>query len=45
MSGVGPAETLQGLGIPVVSERKGVGQNMWVSAPAGFRAGEWFSAG
>ncbi|KAI1176170.1 GMC oxidoreductase [Nemania sp. FL0916] len=28
VSGVGPAATLQGLGIPVVADRPGVGQNM-----------------
>ena len=28
-SGVGPAATLQGHGIPVVSDLQGVGQNMW----------------
>ena len=31
VSGVGPKETLKKLGIDIVSELKGVGQNMWVS--------------
>lgn len=31
VSGVGPAATLQKYGIPVVADRAGVGQNMWVS--------------
>lgn len=31
VSGVGPAETLQKYGIPVVADRAGVGQNMWAS--------------
>lgn len=30
VSGIGPAATLQGLGIPVISDLPGVGQNMWV---------------
>ena len=29
VSGIGPAATLQGLGIPVIADRPGVGQNMW----------------
>jgi choline dehydrogenase len=32
VSGVGPAATLQKYGIPIVADRPGVGQNMWVSA-------------
>jgi choline dehydrogenase len=31
VSGVGPSETLQQYGIPVIANRAGVGQNMWVS--------------
>lgn len=31
VSGVGPSETLQQHGIPIVASRAGVGQNMWVS--------------
>lgn len=31
VSGVGPAATLQKHGIPVLADRPGVGQNMWVS--------------
>jgi choline dehydrogenase len=31
VSGIGPQETLQALGIPVLSNLPGVGQNMWVS--------------
>lgn len=31
VSGVGPAETLKQFDIPVVADRPGVGQNMWVS--------------
>ena len=30
VSGIGPREVLENLGIPVVKELKGVGQNMWV---------------
>ena len=30
VSGVGPADTLGQLGIPIVSESGGVGQGMWV---------------
>ena len=30
VSGIGPRETLDGLGIAVLSDRPGVGQNMWV---------------
>lgn len=30
VSGIGPQETLQDLGIPVLSNLPGVGQNMWV---------------
>ncbi|KAF2803922.1 alcohol oxidase [Mytilinidion resinicola] len=29
VSGIGPRATLEGLGIPVISELAGVGQNMW----------------
>lgn len=29
VSGVGPAETLQSLDIPIVADRPGIGQNMW----------------
>lgn len=29
VSGIGPRETLDGLGIAVISDRPGVGQNMW----------------
>lgn len=31
VSGVGPSSTLEKYGIPVVADRPGVGQNMWVS--------------
>lgn len=31
VSGIGPASTLNGLGIPIVKELPGVGQNLWVS--------------
>ena len=31
VSGVGPSETLEKYGIPVIANRAGVGQNMWVS--------------
>lgn len=31
VSGIGPKETLDGLGIPVLCDHPGVGQNMWVS--------------
>ena len=31
VSGVGPATTLQKYNIPVIADRPGVGQNMWVS--------------
>lgn len=30
VSGIGPKETLNSLGIEVLSDRPGVGQNMWV---------------
>ena len=30
VSGIGPADTLAQLGIPIVSESGGVGQGMWV---------------
>lgn len=30
VSGIGPCKTLQGLGIPVLVDSPGVGQNMWV---------------
>lgn len=30
VSGVGPAETLRKYGIPVIADRPGIGQNMWV---------------
>lgn len=33
VSGVGPSATLDKLGIPVLVNRPGVGQNMWVSMP------------
>lgn len=33
VSGVGPAETLNQYGIPVLADRPGVGQNMWVRRP------------
>ena len=31
VSGIGPAATLNKFGIPVIAERPGVGQEMWVS--------------
>ena len=31
VSGIGPAGVLQGLDLPVIADRPGVGQNMWVS--------------
>ena len=31
LSGIGPANTLESLKIPLVSELRGVGQNLWVS--------------
>ena len=31
VSGIGPKETLESLGIEVIADRAGVGQNMWVS--------------
>ena len=37
VSGIGPSETLESLGINVISDLPGVGQNMWVSAPFAFR--------
>lgn len=39
VSGIGPKETLNSLGIKVLSDRPGVGQNMWVcyTASAVFR--------
>lgn len=39
VSGIGPEETLNSLGIEVLSDRPGVGQNMWVcyTASAVFR--------
>ena len=30
VSGIGPAATLQKLGIPVLSDLQGVGQQLWV---------------
>ena len=30
VSGIGPLETLTKYGIPIVADRPGVGQNMWV---------------
>ena len=30
VSGIGPRETLTNLGVEVLSDRPGVGQNMWV---------------
>lgn len=32
VSGVGPSETLNKFGIPVIADRPGVGQNMWASS-------------
>ena len=37
VSGVGPAATLQKHNIPVVADRAGVGQNMWVSERVNFQ--------
>ena len=33
VSGIGPKETLEELGIPVLADLQGVGQNMWVCQP------------
>jgi choline dehydrogenase len=33
VSGIGPAPTLEKFGIPLVADRAGVGQNMWVRIP------------
>lgn len=30
VSGIGPKEILDGMNIPVLSDRSGVGQNLWV---------------
>ena len=35
VSGIGPKATLQEYGIPVIADRPGVGQNMWVSKDYG----------
>ena len=32
VSGIGPAATLKSLNIPVIADRPGVGQNLWVSS-------------
>lgn len=40
VSGVGPASELQSLGIPVVADLKGVGQEMWVSYSYNRRSSE-----
>lgn len=32
VSGIGPKNTLESLGIEVIADRPGVGQNMWVSS-------------
>ena len=37
VSGIGPSATLQKFGIPVVADRPGVGQNMWVSGQKNFQ--------
>ena len=32
VSGIGPREVLESQGVPVLADRPGVGQNMWVSS-------------